>query len=538
MSVDVQRIIDQIMSDPRLASSQRFAGGHFTSRMYDDEPILKTGSQMLAERSLPEPYRAARAISCGDGTSRARARLFYEQGLVLADATDEAPYHGEFERYYPTYQAMNDRQLRGYITWRTHVRAGQTEQAPLSFMFVYVYELLNGIGVSGAEEGFTQLRAFWLKYRDCEPVLSRYIRKWLVEYVAYHNLSPDLVLRDDELSGPLDRDRALMVVLNRSDHTDEEVFSALATLSSYRIENSRLYREQPEDVRWVSLAVLDRLEQYYLKNRSRGLWDTLFGSSVALPYRMFETAVFYEAAPHPDAVYEFNPIRRFICSQGMWTYECYPGDKATSTQLGSILRAVDACMRERCAYPYLLKTPQSPTSKAKTPKYLERFIDQEAQAREDWKRSYAPVRIEIDRSKLEGIRTSAARTREALLVDEERESDDANVTPAFDAALPIAKRDAGPNAAEAGVPQPHNPPNAALPGLVLEPYEKDVLSCLFTGGDLAAVLSNLPVSVDMAVDAINEKLFDVVGDTVIELDGATPVAIEDYREEVCGLLKG
>ena len=43
-------------------------------------------------------------------------------------------------------------------------------------------------------------------------------------------------------------------------------------------------------------------------------------------------------------------------------------------------------------------------------------------------------------------------------------------------------------------------------------------------------------SEDMLVDTINEALFDLVGDTVIEFDSAGPHIIEDYEADVRGYL--
>ena len=40
----------------------------------------------------------------------------------------------------------------------------------------------------------------------------------------------------------------------------------------------------------------------------------------------------------------------------------------------------------------------------------------------------------------------------------------------------------------------------------------------------------------MLVDAINEVLFDLVGDTLIEYGPDGPELIEDYREDVEGFL--
>ena len=43
-------------------------------------------------------------------------------------------------------------------------------------------------------------------------------------------------------------------------------------------------------------------------------------------------------------------------------------------------------------------------------------------------------------------------------------------------------------------------------------------------------------SEDMLVDSINEVLFDLVGDTVIEFGAAGPQIIEDYEADVRGYL--
>ena len=43
-------------------------------------------------------------------------------------------------------------------------------------------------------------------------------------------------------------------------------------------------------------------------------------------------------------------------------------------------------------------------------------------------------------------------------------------------------------------------------------------------------------SEDMLVDTINEALFDLVGDTVIEFSAAGPQIIEDYEADVRGYL--
>ena len=59
--------------------------------------------------------------------------------------------------------------------------------------------------------------------------------------------------------------------------------------------------------------------------------------------------------------------------------------------------------------------------------------------------------------------------------------------------------------------------------------ERTLVEALLAGGQAPGAKT----SADLLVDAINEKLFDLVGDTVVEFgaDGA-PELIEDYADDV------
>lgn len=59
--------------------------------------------------------------------------------------------------------------------------------------------------------------------------------------------------------------------------------------------------------------------------------------------------------------------------------------------------------------------------------------------------------------------------------------------------------------------------------------ERAYLVALLTG-ETAPVPAG--TSEDMLIDGINEKLFDAIGDTVIEFGIAGPELIEDYRDDL------
>ena len=113
-----------------------------------------------AER-VPQVIRAARSL--GNGTYQnwqSRETVFMKQGKLLAGYEDDYEYDGSVQCYYPTYQSLTDRQLRGYFSWRTRLRRGDIRETSLSFAFLYIYELINQIGVVDAMDGYRKLEHF------------------------------------------------------------------------------------------------------------------------------------------------------------------------------------------------------------------------------------------------------------------------------------------------------------------------------------------------------------------------------------------
>lgn len=499
---DVDAIIEQILAASRAKGGRALS----SERTYADEPILLRGSQLGSY--LPEPIREMRALARRpEARSWSDAHLFVEQARLMADYVDDRPYSGEFKSYFPTYEAMDNQQLRGYFTWRRGVRSGNLTQTSASFAYVYLYELLNGIGVEPGEEAFRAIEGFWQAYRTFEPAMDRYVRPWLVDYVVYHELSPEfarpyLNTEHDHAVGVLSRADATARSQPRQRRraayvpkTDLELFDALGTLSTYRLRESRLFQDEPDALMAVTCAVFVQLARYYHNGRAQGLTESLFGSRHPMPHLMFASAVFYPGTRHPDTVYELDDTCRYLCRNGIWTCDALHDGGARSAKLGQILHAVDQRLRAALDYSHPLKERGDP-------KYLAQIIDREVHDYLEWQRQNAPRHIEIDLSKLADIRSMAAETREALLVDEER-----------DEAAPIVRE------------TPSAPEQDSSLGLT--PEELSLLHSLLDGH-----ASSTP-GTDLLVDAINEKLFDLLGDTAIEFDETgAPALVEDYVEDV------
>lgn len=564
------------------------------------EPAPK---QTMASQ-MPQGYREMLALSRWEASADGRggrwlseAELFYRQGKLIEDLEDDYPHQGSFKSYFPTYNAMSDRQLRSYVTWRSAVRRGVIEEAPLSFAYVYLYELINGIGISSPEDGFQKLETFWQAYREFAPEIDRFASVWLQDYVVYHGLPAQLLDSYKTLSF----DRALLALrkadadvhqLTEATHVtpgndtasgkaarprrkgdesalplptytalETELFQAIDGLSTYRLSGSKLYKEHAEALRHVACAVYVRMSEYHQKNRKGSLLESWFGEEVTLPYTMFGSAVFFAPQRHADCVYELDEIHRYRCLRGYWTCERFHGGRAKSPKLGAMMHEVDRTLREALVFDHPLKKT------SKIPKYLRAFIDREVAAWLTWHAAHAPRRIAIDLSQLDGIRSAASLTRESLLIDEEREGGQTSplldvlagvedteealqdtITEAEELQMPTAAathaatelQGTSPTKVYATTARPETPSIEApeTEGPLSNAQVTYLQALIFQDAPARkAAIDAIGCSEDMLVDAINEACFDLIGDTVIEYGADGPELIEDYRDDVEGFIR-
>lgn len=518
----------------------------------------------VSRESQPKPIREMRRLessrmpaSLAYGAN-ATGSLFYRQALLMADYEDDYEFHGDFTKYYPTYADMSDHQLRGYFSWRTRVRAGQVDPAPLSFAFVYVYELLCGIGTEPGAKGLTDLRAFGDAYREVDPeqgaLLLSYLRRWESDYLIYHQLTGEMPPQDPHTPS------AAALTLLAAEHTllqeakraprianeavrdsapsTQELYQALSDASTYHLSTSRLAKDEPELVAAVACDVFEALVMHCSKRRKTDYVEGLFGYASRQAYAMFSAAVFHEPEPHPDCTVRVNDIVTFACKDGRWIKHCAIDARGRNSELGLALHAVDFELRRQLDYPYPLK-------ERACPKYLQKIVSDAVARRLAEREEAKRRRITIDRSKLTGIRRAAALTQESLLTDDERsEVEVMPVEPPMSVPVVPTSTPAAPAPAPpASAPAPSAPaPTAPTPAVAsiaptatdgpFTPLELRFLAGLLDGTPVSQLLAPTDPFASVVVDSINEKLFDLIGDTAIEFDGDEPCIIEDYLEDV------
>ena len=120
-----------------------------------DVPIPPRGTTIARSNRdiVPERIRKLRLLFKPDTyPAKQLAEDFFRQATFMRDYEDDYPWEGPFSHFYPTYHHLTTAQLRGYFSWRTRVRKGNYSFISVSAAYIYLYELLNGIGAESVEE--------------------------------------------------------------------------------------------------------------------------------------------------------------------------------------------------------------------------------------------------------------------------------------------------------------------------------------------------------------------------------------------------
>ena len=500
--MDISKLVEDLNDEIRKTNKPCFS-----ERVYRDEPIIRTASSLF--QTEPPEYRLMRKLGATyDRTLFTESRIFYEQAKFMERFEDYFEEKTPFMSFYPTYRVMSLRQQRTYFSWRTKVRHGDLEPIDLSYVFIYLYELLNQIGVKTRQEAFDAISTFADAYAVYDETPKRYAKIWLHDFVIYHGMPAALLVdsEENEIS------QHCGVLSDPASVDDDRLFEALRALSTYTINNSRFYKSHTADYIAVCTATYREMSAYFSANRKHSFCESLLGKCRAFPYEMFASAVVYDNRRAEDRTYSISALDRYVCTSGKWLHYRPAGGIMKSKQFGAFLRNVDAIMRNAYEYPFELKA-QNPT------KLLEQTVRAQIQHRIEQKTAAERRVVTIDFSVLDRIRTASEATKEKILTEEERDVSDVDLP-----AESVGNESAVPEQTPA-VGQ-----DDTLPALTAD--ETMLLNCLLQGTDPAPACKQKGVLLSVLADALNERLFDLFGDTVIEFDGETPVLVEDYRADL------
>ena len=98
----------------------------------------------------------------------------------------------------PVYNNLTIYQLRSYFSWRTLIRNKLYKQTEQSYVFLYIYELLNKIGVKNEIDGLNKIIDLWQNYRVFDNSFDKYLSNWVKDYYIINRINIDFNLIEEE----------------------------------------------------------------------------------------------------------------------------------------------------------------------------------------------------------------------------------------------------------------------------------------------------------------------------------------------------
>lgn len=515
----------------------------------------------IPDRAIPDRIREVmRLFQFGDNSPRLKWKNFMAQGRYMEDYTDDCPWTGGIFTQFGatvTYHDLNARQLRGYFTWRTQVREGHFVPADPAFVQIYFSELINGIGASSAEDSLEKMAAFTQRYTAvCQKEdahgrlpegsvrLQKDLRRWMLEYAVLENISSEKACEyaDPEL---MQRDRALAALRNPEAYTDKEIFEALLFFAGKKLSGSNLLKKKEEEAVHLFSEVWKKAVHAPMES-GQDLFSECFGRWKNYPWRPLSGLVSWQERGADDTEYVLNESRVYTCRNGLWEVRRYNHLQFRSTWLFALLRESDRQFRLYLKSGGKLKAKPE---EAWAAPFAEAVIkaEEEARRKAELERLEAErPKITIDLSALGQIRRDAGITRDSLLTEEDlRESEAAAAAEHLyteDEAPENTAEHSALNAAQTAFCNPtepqhitpgktNKPEDSSASSPLEEPY-RQIMLALLRDEPIAPLLQQYQLMPSLVTDAINDALYDEIGDIVLETDGDEPVLIEDYREDL------
>lgn len=429
-----------------------------------------------------------------------REQNFYLQGKLVASYEDHYEGKQSFLRYYPTYHDLTVVQARTYFTWRTKIRQNIYEKISDSYAYIYLYELLNGIGIKDPEQGLDKLITFNKNYAQrFSPEMGAYLERWIRDYIVFYNINK---ANDTFFVKEKDNDKKYERLLSPDQFSNHEVAESLIKLSNYKIRNCPLYKKSIEKFEYLLVLIWHKILD--LRNDGFDFFTSYIAYKNQMTIQLFSAAVFNHQLEPQTTSYEIDQIRKYFYDEekNTWYCESYWGLTGQKSIMGNFLHEVDREIRLR----FNLGRNLKPRKIEKH--YLEAIRDGIKEYQIEEQKLKQP-KIKFNLSQLSTIRADAAGTRDSLLTEEELQAEQEENKQIEEAVVDDEQENYG-----------------------LSSEETTTITLLLKGKDLNKYLKGQHLMAAVIIDNINEKLFDEFGDNVIEFINDIPTVIEDYQEDL------
>lgn len=464
--------------------------------------------------------------------------VFVQQARFMADYECQAPNDTSFFAYYATYAMMNDAQLKSYFSWRTHVRQGIVEETALSAVFVYIYELLNDVGVTSSLDGFEKLAFILKNYAPISDKIVGYLKRWIKDYYLIHafDVSFHTLLQQTGIESFFE---------DIHYQTRSRDLTYLYRISNFKFRQSSYYT--PERASLLETIYARMIPELELSLKEKGInWVTDLTMSVStapIPHTIYASAVHYDVTI-PDTKefrvsdYELYRIDHHQCSV---IYPLAPS-AASAILLGHLFKRIEYAVKLTLNdKPRTLPKNQAiadklPTLAGVTPSTYNALLKDEKWWKQIDRTVYFLIKelyptlslnealhyqapVKIDPHLMQRARADAVAIRDRLIREEDSTPEVVEVV--------------------------NEPSMEVTPQPVTRfvTYQQHLLSLLIQGPQskmsLMRELTSIHPSllVDVVINELNEHLMELLGDNPIMEDYETYYIYEDYLIAIRNLLE-
>jgi len=480
--------------------------------------IPPTPTMMDEERAK---FYAMRQIARDINAYGDHGKIFYEQARFMKDFEDDYAEVASFSSYFPYYQQMGYEQLRTYFTWRTKVRKGIVLQTSTAYAFLYIYELLNQVGVADPEDGLNKLITFWQNFRIFDDTIDAYVIKWLKDYHVYYPLPHSF----EEFAVKYELISHYPTIFSYA--SDKENSLALfSSISKYDIKKSVFYTDEHQVmIHDCFYFILTYLREVFRKN-GQCFEDLIFYPlEREMIWTPFNQALFYPASQQPQREVILSEREIYHCESDRFRYTSTMLTENGKQLVGYLIKEMESALREVVKFKYKLKTNPDVCDKLTLDKLREMgivFPDFIHAAVKEFYRQLTHQEVKVDVSNLGRIRQEAYETQEKLIVPEDEMVKIIEVKPAVE------------------IPKVESSTSSLGPWdelkTALTTVELEALALLIQGQSLKDFARVQLIMLEVLVDGINEKAMDLIGDTLLEIDDDV-IVYDEYIENVSEMVE-
>lgn len=346
-----------------------------------------------------------------------REQTFVKQAREFESVIcSEAPFVS-YRAYWPTYEQMSSAQKRWYFYWRKEVKQGRYPDTDLSYLFLYIYELIHGVGWSTPEEGLALLDEVWFGYGEREKKIDTYMREWIFDFCLVHGLEMPYTELMKKIPRKLSNELKEREWMRRftSDPLDLP-WDMLTMLLDYDAEQSRFFKEQGrKEMKTYIPKVIALVDRYWMKKHGLRLIHRFWPEEVTRKRILFQSAVYDH-----DFYGKHTEVRVFPISE-------HPPLRSYLTQL---VRYSENKLRELMGFKGRLRGVKL---ESEVEELISRYLTREIKEREVQAAKAARPVVTINRKKLRRLQQESEEVRDMLTIDYDNaeptagEANDSNV---------------------------------------------------------------------------------------------------------------